>query len=67
MTARDALTLVSRRRRGESEVVSLRDGDENVHRMTIERYMATDAARLTCLARTTSPVPQFRVVQYERD
>lgn len=66
MTARDALTVVSRDRHGDTEVVCLRDADEAIHRMTIERYVATEAAKLTCLAKTASPVPQFRIVRYEK-
>lgn len=65
VTACDALTLVSRERHDGTEIVCLRDTGGVTYRMTIERYVATEAAKLTCLATTMSPVPQFRVVRYE--
>lgn len=65
MAGRDALEIVGRARNGDSEVVRLRDPNRVTYTMTIERYVSTEAAKLTCLAQTMNPVPQFRVVGYE--
>ena len=65
MAGRDDLELIGRERTGDTEVVRLRDAQRTTYAMTIERYVASEAAKLTCLAQSTSPVPQFRVVGYE--
>lgn len=64
ITERDALQLAAREREGDIETITLCDRDGTRYVMTIERYISTEAARLTCLASAPSPVPQFRVVGY---
>ena len=65
ITGRDDLELVTRiRHNHEHETIILRDRQDVTYEMAIERYVATEAARLTCSAKTMNPVPQFRVVGY---
>lgn len=64
LTARDALELISRRSVGASDEIRLRDTGGGTHDVTIERYHVTEEAFLTCMARSASPVPQFRITRY---
>jgi hypothetical protein len=60
---RDALHFEAREDLDEQRIrVCFRDGDDTVHEATIERYLATAAARLTCTAMRDEPIPQFRLV-----
>ena len=62
---RDALRLLSREDLDEERIrVRFRDESGTVHAATIERYIAHDAARLTCTAMHDDPIPSFRLVDY---
>lgn len=65
LLGRDALRLVKRETLGDGRMrVCLRDTNGTTHDVTIEHYLATDAARLTCAAREEAPIRQFRLVDY---
>ena len=62
---RDALRLVKRETLVDGRMrVCLRDTNGATHDVTIEHYLATDGARLTCAAREEAPIRQFRLVDY---
>ena len=62
---RDALRFVSREDLDEARVrVRFRDLSGGEHEATIERFIAHDAARLTCTAMHDDPIPSFRLVDY---
>jgi hypothetical protein len=62
---RDALHFVSRDEVDEERTrVRFRDLSGTTHEATIERYIAHDAARLTCTAMHDDPIPSFRLVDY---
>lgn len=61
---REALQFVSREDLDETHLrVIFREG-ETEHTATIERYLSSDAARLTCMSMHDEPVIQFRLVDY---
>lgn len=65
LLGRDALRLVKRETLGDGRMrVCLRDTSGATHDVTIEHYLATDGARLTCAAREEAPIRQFRLVDY---
>ena len=60
---RDALQFVSREELSEDRMrLRFRDLAGATHEATIERYIAHDAARLTCTAMHDDPIPSFRLV-----
>ena len=62
---RDALRFVSRHDLDADRIrVCFRDEGGSVHEVTIERYIAHEAARLTCTAMHDDPIPQFRLLDY---
>jgi hypothetical protein len=62
---RDALRFVSREALDEEQIrVRFRELSGRVYAATIERFIAHDAARLTCTAMHDDPIPSFRLVEY---
>lgn len=62
---RDALHFVSREDVDEERMqVRFRDLSGRTHEAIIERYLAHEAARLTCTAMHDDPIPSFRLVDY---
>lgn len=67
LLARDALHVLSREPLAEGRTrVHLRDDRDTMHEVTLEPYMATQSAMLTCTSETPCPVMQFRLVDYRR-
>ncbi len=65
MIARDALQVTSREALpGGRTRVHLRDQHETKHEVTLEPYVATESAMLTCTSDAPCPVMQFRMVDY---
>lgn len=65
IAGRDALRVVEREELSDERTrFRVRDDGGALHEVTIEQYVAHDAARLTCLAKIDNPIPQFRLVEY---
>ena len=65
MVARDALHVTSREPLpGGRTLVHLRDDRDTMHEVTLEPYVATESALLTCTSDAPCPVMQFRLVDY---
>ena len=63
LTARDALRVLGREEVGEHQTrVQLEQNDGTLHEVVLEVYVAGEAAMLTCTAKATNPIPQFRLV-----
>lgn len=64
IVGREALHFVSRHDLGDARVrVRFRDSDNVMHDATIEHYVSTEGARLTCMAVRDEPITQFRLVE----
>jgi hypothetical protein len=65
ITARDAFRVTLRNALPDGRThVHLRDHHGTTHEVTIEPYLSTDSALLTCTAAATCPIVQFRMVDY---
>ena len=63
LTARDALRVLGREEVAEHQTrVQLEQNDGTLHEVVLEAYVAGEAAMLTCTAKRTNPIPQFRLV-----
>jgi hypothetical protein len=62
---RDALTVTFRNSLPDGRThVHLRETDGTMHEVTIEPYLATETALLTCTATAACPIVQFKMVEY---
>ena len=67
MVSRDALHVLNREPlTGGRTLVHLRDDHGTEHEVTIEPYMATPTALLTCTSDAPCPVMQFRLVDHSK-
>jgi hypothetical protein len=65
ITARDALQITGRTTLDDGRThVHLRDIDGTLHEVTLEQFVSTESALLTCTATATCPIVQFRMVDY---
>jgi hypothetical protein len=65
LTPRDALRMTYRQALdGGRTRVELREADGTLHEVTIEQYVAAEAALLTCTAARPDAIPQFRLVEH---
>jgi hypothetical protein len=65
MRGRDALNVISREPlAGGRTLVHLRDERDAMHEVTMEPYVATGSAMLTCTSDAPCPIMQFRMVDY---
>lgn len=65
LTARDTLRVTAREALPDGRShFHLRDDDGTLHEVTLEPYLATPSALLTCTAESTCPIAQFRMVDY---
>lgn len=66
LLSRAAIDVLGREDLPENRVmVRLRDDRAIEHRVTVEQFVATEAAFATCGSSTAEPIQQFRVVAYE--
>jgi hypothetical protein len=66
ITARDAFRFVARETLVDGSMrIRLCDADGTRYHVTVEHYVSTEAARLTCGAQAEAAVRQFRLVEYE--
>ena len=65
MLGRDALHVTSRESlEGGRTLVHLRDDHDTMNEVTMEPYVATESALLTCTSESPCPIMQFRLVDY---
>lgn len=65
ISGREALHVVAREDlEGERIRFTVREDTGVLHEVTIEHYIAHDAARLTCTAKNVNAVPQYRLLGY---
>jgi hypothetical protein len=63
--ARDAFQFVTRETLADGRLqIHLRDRSGTIHDVTIEQYISTQSAMLTCSAKSENAVPQFRLIEY---
>jgi hypothetical protein len=65
LLGRDALQVTSRETLPEGRtLVHLRDDRGTMHEVTLELYVSTPSALLTCTSDSPCPITQFRLVDY---